>query len=248
MIGANNMFAICQYSAMTAIFAHRGLHQNAAENTVAAFVEAKAAGADGVELDVRRTSDGALIVHHDATIDGIGAIHQLLLRDIPPGVATLHDAMTACSGLDVNLEIKNDPDEAGYDASGALAAQVVSAVNDAAWASKVIFSSFDLATCEAVRGIDSDVAVGWLLDWRREAAPSVAIVAERGLNAIHPFFQRTDAALVDAAHSCGLAVNVWTVNFADELTRLFNLDVDTVITDDPVLALFTLGARQPRLI
>ena len=233
---------------MTAIFAHRGLHLVAVENTVAAFAEAKAAGADGVELDVRCTKDGALVVHHDATLEGLGPINELLLRDIPAWVASLNDAMTACVGLDVNVEIKNDPAEAGYDASGALAAQVVSSLKEGAWTSGVIISSFDLATCEAVRANDPDIEVGWLLDWRADAAPSVALVAERGLNAIHPFFQRTDAALVHAAHECGLAVNVWTVNFADEMTRLFNLEVDAVITDDPVLALFTLSAREPRLI
>jgi glycerophosphoryl diester phosphodiesterase len=230
---------------VTEIFAHRGLHQIAAENTLAAFLEAKAVGADGVELDVRRSADGALIVHHDADIASLGALSELTLREIPDGVATLSDALTACAGVRVNVEIKNDPSEKGFDPSGALAAQVVGTIIDLGWRDEVVISSFDLATCEAVRAIDAEIQVGWLLDWRRDAAPTVAMVRERGLNAIHPFFQRTDEALVKSAHECGIAVNVWTVNFVDEMVRLLDLDVDTLITDDPAVALSVLASRGP---
>ena len=47
------------------------------ENTLEAFAGALGLGADGVELDVRRTSDGRLVVHHDAEIAGAGAVHAL---------------------------------------------------------------------------------------------------------------------------------------------------------------------------
>ena len=50
---------------MTAMWGHRGATGRARENTVAAFQAAVAAGADGVELDVRRAADGRLVVHHD---------------------------------------------------------------------------------------------------------------------------------------------------------------------------------------
>jgi len=45
---------------MTAVFAHRGCTEGFVENTIPAFAEARRLGADGVELDVRLTSDGAL--------------------------------------------------------------------------------------------------------------------------------------------------------------------------------------------
>ena len=62
---------------MTAVFAHRGCTEGFVENTLEAFAEARRLGADGVELDVRLTADGALAVHHDAGIPGIGTIDQL---------------------------------------------------------------------------------------------------------------------------------------------------------------------------
>ena len=58
---------------MTAVFAHRGCTEGFTENTLEAFAEARRLGADGVELDVRLTADGALAVHHDAEIPGLGA-------------------------------------------------------------------------------------------------------------------------------------------------------------------------------
>ena len=57
---------------MTAVFAHRGCTEGFTENTIDAFAEARRLGADGVELDVRLTADGALAVHHDAEIPGVG--------------------------------------------------------------------------------------------------------------------------------------------------------------------------------
>ena len=71
---------------MSQVYAHRGLHTSEIENTVAAFVEAKAVGVHGVELDVRRTKDGALVVHHDATISGVGA-RIAIVCNITPAAA-----------------------------------------------------------------------------------------------------------------------------------------------------------------
>jgi glycerophosphoryl diester phosphodiesterase len=221
---------------VTQIFAHRGLHTIEPENSVRSFLEAKAAGADGVELDVRPTADGALVIHHDAEVEGHGALSQVACRDLPPEICTLAEAMSACEGMQVNVEIKNHPSESVYDATGSLASRVVSALGDLGWLDRVIISCFDLPTCEAVRRADAEVEIGWLLNWREDPRPTVAVAAERGLSAVHPFFARVDEELVRRAHDRGLAVNVWTVNEAEQIARMFSLDVDSVITDDPVLA------------
>src|SRR6478736_4409350 len=52
------------------VLAHRGARRVAPENTLDAFALAIAMGADGVELDVRRTADGALVLHHDPAVLG----------------------------------------------------------------------------------------------------------------------------------------------------------------------------------
>jgi glycerophosphoryl diester phosphodiesterase len=99
-----------------AIQAHRGSPDPAMgirENTLDAFLRARQLGADGVELDVRMTSDGALAVHHDPVIDGCGPDQPTGRRRAPPFVPLLAAALDACHGLSVNVEIKNLPGEPG---------------------------------------------------------------------------------------------------------------------------------------
>ena len=71
------------------VLAHRGASRAAAENTPEAFRLALALGADGVELDVRRAADGALVVHHDPVLNG-----EPLRRLAGPPVPTLAAART----------------------------------------------------------------------------------------------------------------------------------------------------------
>jgi glycerophosphoryl diester phosphodiesterase len=68
------------------VYAHRGASSHAPENTLAAFQLAQEMGADGIELDVQLTRDGAVVVIHDETVDrttnGTGAVGDLTLADI----------------------------------------------------------------------------------------------------------------------------------------------------------------------
>src|SRR5258708_12273995 len=94
------------------VLGHRGASAVAPENTVAAFTRARELGADGVELDVRRSADGVLVVHHDPEVRGVGLIASLSfaeLRAARPELATLEEALAACRGLVVNAEVKSLP-------------------------------------------------------------------------------------------------------------------------------------------
>src|SRR2546426_332500 len=68
------------------VIAHRGASAAAPENTLAAFRLAADLGADAVELDVRRTVDGQLVVIHDASVDrttdGTGRVAALTLDQL----------------------------------------------------------------------------------------------------------------------------------------------------------------------
>src|SRR5438445_9364775 len=109
----------------TAVYAHRGASAAFAENTVEAFRGAAAMGADWVELDVRRTADGALAVHHDARLADGRAIVETLSTELPASVPSLSDALAACAPLGVNVEIKNWRDDVDFDAEVRIAEPVV---------------------------------------------------------------------------------------------------------------------------
>jgi glycerophosphoryl diester phosphodiesterase len=226
---------------MTAVFAHRGCSEGFTENTVEAFAEARRLGADGVELDVRLTADGALAVHHDAEIPGLGTIDQLEVADLPAHVPLLVDVLAVCEGMVVNVEIKNAPQDPGWDPGEAVAALTAAVIEEAEWTARVIVSSFQPATLRAVQAADGRLALGALWGFAAEAEPGLAAAGESGLDAVHPFVASVDTDLVERAHAMGLAVNVWTVNAPEDLRAMVALGVDAVITDRLAEALTAAG-------
>jgi glycerophosphoryl diester phosphodiesterase len=226
---------------VTSVFAHRGATRGCIENTVAAFVEAGRLGADGVELDVRRTADGALVVHHDAEVPGVGPVSGARVRELPTYVPLLADALDACEGMVVNVEIKSDGDEV-------LPRATAAAVAELGWADRVVVSSFDAACIETVRNADPRLPVGWLLEWTADAPACLRQAVQRGYQAIHPFVTQVDAPLVAEAHAAGLAVRVWTVNSPGDLRAMVGLGVEAVVTDrlEEALAIAHAGRRADR--
>ena len=130
------------------LIAHRGAAQSAPENTLAAFADARRQGADGIEFDVRRTSDGVLVLSHDPVLPDGTPIASLAASELPDTVPTLAGALVACAGGVINVEIKNDPREPGHDPTGAMSSQVLEEVTASEVFDDVLVSSFDLATLD----------------------------------------------------------------------------------------------------
>jgi len=228
---------------VTAVFAHRGCTDGFAENTLDAFAEARRLGADGVELDVRLTADGALAVHHDAEIPGFGAVAGLGVADLPAHVPLLADVLAVCDGLVVNVEIKNAPQDPGFDPGEAVAALTAAAIEEAGWSDRVIVSSFQATTLRAVQAADGRLALGALWGFATDSGRALEEAVDAGFRAVHPFVTTVTPELVARAHAAGLAVNVWTVNAPGDLQAMVELGVDAVITDRVVDALAATGGR-----
>ena len=216
---------------MTAVFAHRGCTEGFTENTLEAFIEARRLGADGVELDVRLTADGALAIHHDAEIAGRGPISALAVADLPAHVPLLDQVLAVCDPMVVNVEIKNAPGDPGHDPTEAVAALTAQAIADAGWTERVLVSSFQVSTLLAVQAADQRLALGALWPFLTPAEPALEVAVTSGFRAVHPFVTEVNAEMVGRAHAAGLAVNVWTVNAIHDLVAFVELGVDAVITD-----------------
>lgn len=103
------------------VIAHRGAHQKAPENTLASFQHAIDLGCDYVEVDVRRTSDGVLVLMHDSdvarTTDGTGKVNELTYADIQKltvgqseKVPTFDEALKLCRGkIKIYIDHKDAP-------------------------------------------------------------------------------------------------------------------------------------------
>ncbi|MEY2478675.1 MAG: glycerophosphoryl diester phosphodiesterase [Actinomycetota bacterium] len=209
--------------AFVTILGHRGSPREAPENTIESFLAARAAGADGVELDVRR----GLLLSHDPLPDPAGA-----------GVPTLGDALAACAGMIINVEIKNLPHEPGWDPEEALAREVAGAV--APVGDLIVVSAFTLATIDAVRAAAPAVRTGWLTLAGFDQQAAVATAVERGHSALHPHESAVTQDLVDAAHAAGLQLTTWTVDDPARMQELAAMGVDAIITNLPSLAVAAL--------
>lgn len=228
---------------MADIWAHRGASRAKPENTLEAFLEAKAQGADGVELDVRRTRDGAMAIHHDAALPDGRNVFELDVADLPPDVPLLDAALDACAGMLVNIEIKNVPVDVDHDPTERMAEAVVTLVTELGLRQSVLVSSFSLETIDRVRTLDPSIPTGYLTSARWNQVHALERAVAGGHSAIHPMDPVVNPELVRLAHDAGVRVNTWTVDNPDRIRWLVDeCGVDAVITNVPDVARAALGS------
>lgn len=220
---------------VTSIIAHRGASVAEPENTLRAFRRAIEMGADGVELDVRRTADDRLVVHHDARLADGRVIRATRRDDLPPHVPELDESLAACAGGFVNIEIKNDPAEPDFDPTDWVAHRMLAMLErhgaDARW----LISSFRLETVAVCRAVSPRVRTAWLVGSLDDA--TIERSRGGGHHAVHPWVGGLEAAQVRRAHAAGLVVNTWTCDDPARLRELVGWGVDGICTNVPDVAL-----------
>lgn len=222
------------------VFAHRGGALLAPENTMAAFANGLAVGADGLELDVRLSRDAVVVVHHDAALDrttGLtGPVHERTAAELErAGVPRLAAVLDAFRGARVIVEMKVG--------ASSFADRVVAAVRAAEALPRVCVGAFGTRVLRRVRQLEPGLAtsasreeVRWALYrcWIRWPAAARAYagyqVPEHAgrTRIVSPRFVRD-------AHRAGHGVQVWTVNHQADALRLLRWGVDGLVTDRPDL-------------
>ncbi|MFT4213835.1 MAG: glycerophosphodiester phosphodiesterase family protein [Microbacterium sp.] len=249
-------------SGVPRVLAHRGFvprdAAGVAENSLAAFAAAHAAGAEYVESDCHLTADGVVVLTHDADLTRVAGdprtiaavTHRELEQILAPrgGLVTAADAFHTFPTLRFNLDVK----------AAAAAAPLGRII--AAHADRVLLTSFSdarrMAALEAARAVGGDPATsagqaviarlltalaarsGWAV--RREL---------RGVDALqlpqrHGPVRIVTPRLLDAAHNAGVEVHVWTVNDRDTMHQLLDAGVDGLVTDHTDLALQVVAERR----
>ena len=218
---------------MVLVIGHRGAPRVARENTVDSFAAAVAMGAGGVELDVRRTADGILVVHHDAVLGDGRTIVECRGHELPSYVPTLAVALDACRGAIVDVEIKNLPGEPDFDPTDAIADAVMELLGSRPEPSQSwLVSSFHRETIDRCRSNDLPIATGWLT-FAPVTADDVSWAVGAGHAAIHPWDPSVDQPMIERCHAAGLAVNTWTCNDVGRAVQLASWDIDGICTDIP---------------
>lgn len=225
---------------MALVLAHRGASTAQPENTIAAFETAREMGADGVELDIRMSKDDIVVVHHDAELADGRLIRDTNSKQLPAEVPTLAAVLETCEGMFVNIEIKNDPDDADFDLEHAIVPELLKLLRGRD-ISTILVSSFDMTAINAVHDVAPYIPTGFLTTARVGAEVSVGRAAAHGHKAVHPSNDIVTAKWVATAHEAELTVNVWTVDDPKRIVELVAMGVDAVITNVPDIALKALS-------
>lgn len=238
------------------LLAHRGMPGPASvdgpvENTLPAVRACLAAGADGVEVDLRLSRDGVLVVCHDASLRrltgsrlSVSGTRWEVLRDSCTrrgvALARAEDLLVALGGRPAVLEVKPPPPGRVTETAEALVA-TLDALHAAGAPVDVTVSSFGLGVVQAVRTTAPSrlgVRTALLGDVGERPTRLVRAALDSGLDEVHPQVGEllAEPRAVATAHALGVAVVPWTVNRGRALRRLAALGVDAVITDVPTAA------------
>ena len=239
--------------------AHRGASAAAPENTLAALRLAARAGADLVEIDVRRTKDGALVALHDSSLARTTDVRRVFpgrwpwrvadfthdeLRRLDAGswksaefagegIPTLTEAIRLARDTMTGLlvELKTPDQDRGVVAD--LAATLRPELGD--WEldgpRSLVVQSFGFAAMKELRSLEPRVSVGLLGAPSRVNLPVLATWASQ----VNPRHLAADAHYVRQVQDTGMECMVWTVNHAQAMRRALRMGVDGVITDRPEL-------------
>ncbi len=229
------------------VIGHRGAAALAPENTLESIGVGFAAGANGVELDVRMSADGTLMLMHDPdvarTTNGTGRVAELTasaLRALDPPVPALNEVFAAVprDALLV-LELKGHPWEAGYDPAEPVAHALASALV-ADGDRRVVVSSFNPVGLGVIRRIATGAHTAVLTTEAFDLGSNLAATIDGGHDECHVPAALVDEPFVARAHAEGKRVVAWTVNDPDRLRALADAHVDAAITDDPAAAIAAL--------
>jgi glycerophosphoryl diester phosphodiesterase len=225
-------------------FAHQGAHWDGGpgENTMSAFEAAIEMGYRYIETDAHVTADGVLVALHDDTLDRVtdrtGVIGEMPWAEVCKArvagtepIPLLEDLLALHPDIRVNIDPKHDASvEPLADAirrTDSLDRVCIGAFSDRRLARMRALLGPTLCTSMGPRQVARLVAASRGLPAGRFTAACVQVPVRRGpVPLVTPRF-------LDAAHSRGMHVHVWTIDEADEMRALLDLGVDGIMTDAP---------------
>jgi glycerophosphoryl diester phosphodiesterase len=212
------------------VIAHRGASGYAFENSPAAFREAVARGADGVELDVHATADGGIVVHHDPVLAGGSPLDSLTLAEataalLPNGepVPSLATALALIGDRDVWVEVKALPPE--HDAA------LLAVLDAGPFPARYAIHSFDHRITARLAVRRPDLSLGALLVAR--VGDPVEVLQLAGATTLWQEWTMIDPELVEMVHTAGARLIAWTVNDRVAAVRLGAMGVDGLCGNFP---------------
>jgi glycerophosphoryl diester phosphodiesterase len=208
--------------------AHRGEPVGHRENTLPAFAAAVALGADMVEIDLRRTRDGAVVVLHDQTLERLWGLEASVGDVDLADVAALGDGAVCIPTLGevlqaVPLPLMVDFTRREVVAGGLQAVQAAGALE------RCLFVTGNVEALRQLRAASAEARIG--LTWLDGPEPPLALLRELGAEYWNPWFGLITADGVDAVHRAGLRVSTWTVDTTEDMAGVLAAGVDAMVSN-----------------
>ncbi len=241
------------------VIAHRGASDLAPENTLASVELAWRLGADAVEVDVRLTRDGRIVVIHDETTDRTAGRHlevaatdapQLRLLDVGrhkhprfagERIPYLEELLqTVPPGRQLFVEIKCGPE---------ILPPLVETIAGSGKRSQVVIIGFSLVTVRAAKAALPDVPAYWLCDKRVLSSYERALAEQAsvcGLDGLDVHWTGLTRRFIRAAKAAGLRLYVWTVDDPAQALRLMVMGIDGITTNRPGRLRSRMGPSNAR--
>ena len=243
------------------IIGHRGAAAVAPENTLASFEQAMHDGADGIEFDVRLSSDGVPVVIHDATLTRTASVKsqvaklsaaELALIDVGSWFTRQHGGASTDYSHEklpnleqvfrlfkqwnalLYVEMKSESSDL------ALAKAVVQTIQDESMQGKVIVSSFHMSLIRAVKRIDKSIRTAALFEpkisrpfdlVRKKKLIDIARAHDADEIALH--YRLVSSRIVERARRTQMQVVIWTVDNPRWVDRARTLGIKALITNNP---------------
>jgi glycerophosphoryl diester phosphodiesterase len=214
---------------------HRGASAYEPENTLRAIKRALEYAVDMVEVDVRETKDGQIVVIHDETLErttnGRGYVHQTNfseLRKLDAGkgerIPTLREVVDLVKGrVGLVIELK-DPGTTDK------VAEILARNN---FVNQTLVTSFIHSAVKTIKELNPQLKTGVI--FRSAPIKPSRLAVDANANALFPYHRYVTTRMIDDAHSNHLTVNVWTVDTREEIEHYAKIGVDGIVTNRPDL-------------
>ena len=246
-------------STFPTIVGHRGARGEAPENTAAGFQVAMEAGVTEIELDVRLSRDGHLIVVHDANVTRTtgerGKAHHYTLSQLevldarrntpgwhsPLGIPSLREVVDLCGpSMRFQFEVKG----ADRVILHRLAHQLVDFINQRQMNDRVVVTSSHTGFLRMLGTMTAHIERGYVAEYRYQQPTRRAVAL--GCTWLMPRHTLVPPALMRRARRRNLKVSTWTVNDLTRAERMVELGVDGIITDFPTSFIAHFERRAAR--
>ena len=226
------------------ITSHRGSSLQAPENTIPAIELAIENLSDYIEIDIQMTKDGEMVLLHDKTLRRTAGVDKKLqdmtyeeVKRLDAGqwfgdefkgacIPSLAEVMDIVKGkANLNIEMKRNS------SGGDMAAALVEMIEEYDMEKQCVVTSTDHDYLEQVKELNPDIRTGYII-----TAAYGNYFDDDSVDFFSVCSSYLNANSVKAAHKYGKEIYAWTVNSVRELERMKNINVDNIITDNPVLA------------